>query len=244
MVVFIMEIKAKIFKDLKGFFGDEQIYGIEFYGQTQIVDCLKQVCDYVTDNGSNIAKDKRDLYKNTSSTFTDELNKLYASMNEFIKNNPFYLFSKQLRKEYSTLSDEIDKKRNEYEMVDEHYHALNDMYIELVETKNYQEHYKRLKQFLTDCGFYFADSENCDELSDVNVYTYLFDGDIKTLSEKLGVLYRTKANENKTAFDKFCADDKAFIMYADKDVLGNIKKQNDQRLEKYFEFEDKSELVK
>ena len=238
-----MEIKAKIFKDLKGLFGEE-VYGIEFYGQTQIVDCLKYVCDYVTDNGSIVAKDERDLYKNTSSNFMNELNQLYASMNEFIKNNPFYLFSKRLRKEYSTLSDKIEKKRNEYEMVDVHFHAINDKYIELVETNNYPEHYKRLKQFLTDCGFYFADSEHSDELSKVNVYTYLYDGDIKDLSEKLGVFYRKKANENKTDFDKFCADDKAFIMYADKDTLEYIKKQNEQRLETNFEFEEKSELVK
>ena len=102
----------------------------------------------------------------------------------------------------------------------------------------------KLRKFLNDCGFYFADSEHSDELSNVNVYTYLFNGNIKTLFEKLRVLYRNKANENKMAFEKFCEDDKAFIMYADKDTLETIKKQNEQKLERNFEFENKSELVK
>ena len=238
-----MEIKAKVFKDLKGLFS-EQVYGIEFYGEFDIIDCLKEICDYVTDNGRSVAKEERDLYKNSSSYLLSEFYNASDTLYKFKKNNTFYLFSKKLREEYFQLLDEAEKKKNEYDIVHGHYLFLNEKYKKLSNTDNDESYFKRLRKFLNDCGFYFADSEHSDELSNVNVYTYLFNGNIKTLFEKLRVLYRNKASENKLAFEKFCEDDKAFIMYADKDTLETIKKQNEQKLERNFEFENKSELVK
>lgn len=242
-----MEIKAKIFKDLKGFFGDEHVYGIEFYGKIDTIDCLKDICDYITDNGCSVAKDERELYKNASSHLLSEFYNASETLCKFKKDNAFYLFSKKLREEYFRLVDEAEKKKNEYDIVHGHYLFLNEKYKKLSKTGNDESYYKKLRKFLNDCGFYFADSEHSDELSDVNVYTYMFDGDLKSLSEKLGSLYSKKANENKIAFDKFCEDDKEFIKYANKDILEGIKKQNEQRLEisfdESFAIQDKEDLI-
>lgn len=200
----IMGFKAKMFYE-RDPFDNETRYNIEFYGMKNILHDMEYYVSYIIDGSYWALDGEINLIIDKYTELKTAVKTMDAKIDEFKKECPLYMFTKNGRRSLADLKSDRDEKAIEFDKIDKLMHNLRDAQLIEVGDNHDKFHAVRVAMLLKELGFEKTDSTYSESRKHKEV-TYQLNGDENLMFAKLGKKFKDKVDSNKERVAEFAED--------------------------------------